>query len=120
MGVGGLLNNVSSSSFDVVKESSRPIVANPDPGNYEILASESVGDYLIMRIKYLDCVNYEGVKILMFRGCTLDMLNVQKLIDPHFSDNDKMHSPIARFEPTKRGWNMAYRLAVYYTGIDNV
>ena len=33
-------------------------------------------------------------------------------IDPHFSDNKKYHSPIARFEPTDRGWEMALTLCI--------
>ena len=34
-----------------------------------------------------------------------DLIN-QKTIDPHFSDNYKYHSPVARFEPTEEGWEM--------------
>ena len=31
----------------------------------------------------------------------------QKKIDPHFSDKCAYKSPIARFEPTLKGWNFA-------------
>ena len=77
---------------------------NPKPDNYKIVKYEQIKDYLIVKIKYLDCTNYEGLKILVFKS-TIEKLLKQKLIDPHFSENKKFISPIARFEPTKEGWN---------------
>jgi hypothetical protein len=79
------------------------IVGNPNPANYKILRHKIVGECLVIEIQYKDCINYEGKKILVYL-CTLKDLKKQKLIDPHFSDNKKFISPIARFEPTKRGW----------------
>lgn len=76
---------------------------NPRPENYKILKSKQLGNYLVIEIQYLDCINYEGKKILVFNS-TLDLLEKQKLIDPHFSENKNYISPIARFEPTKQGW----------------
>ena len=87
-----------------------PSSSNPNPSNYEILDSRQIGPYLIVKIKYPDCTNYEGIKILVFKGCTLGTLQLQKLIDPHFSENKEFHSPIARFEPTDAGWDMALNL----------
>ena len=49
------------------------------------------------------------MKILVFKSTVRKILQ-QKLIDPHFSDNKNFISPIARFEPTKEGWNMACEL----------
>lgn len=92
-----------SSSNIVYIDKSLP---NPKPGNYKILNSVQLGQYLVIKIKYLDCTNYEGVKVLVFKS-TLYKLRKQKLIDPHFSENKKFISPIARFEPTSRGWNNA-------------
>lgn len=83
---------------------------NPDASNYEILKHKYVNNYLIILINYPDCINYEGNKILVFENCTMKQLEKQELIDPHFSDNDEFFSPIARFEPTKRGWKMAITL----------
>lgn len=77
---------------------------NPDPSNYEIQRVKTIRLYLIVKIKYLDCTNYEGMKILVYKGCTIDQLEQQKTIDPHFCENPKYYSPIARFEPTEQGW----------------
>lgn len=82
---------------------------NPRPDNYNILAVYEVGNYLIIKIRYLDCVNYEGVKILLFENCTIEQLIKQNLIDPHFSDDKSFHSPIARFEPTQKGLELAVK-----------
>ena len=88
----------------------KPNLPNPKSDNYEIKQHLQLGVYLIIKIRYLDCTNYEGNKILVFKNCTLKKLLKQKLIDPHFSNNKKFHSPIARFEPTKTGWSLARKL----------
>ena len=62
---------------------------------------------LIVEIQYPDCINYEGKKILVFENVEYSDLMKQGSIDPHFSDNKKFKSPIARFSPTERGWQMA-------------
>jgi hypothetical protein len=81
---------------------------SPDPTKYSITRSMLFGGYLILQINYPDCDNYEGNKILVFDcGVTLEDLKKQKSIDPHFSSNKRKHSPIARFEPTDRGWGFA-------------
>lgn len=94
----------SSSSFD---DSNTPVV--PNPRNYRIITSISNAKYLLIAIEYPDCINYEGKKILVFEGIGLTDLLKQKYIDPHFSDNKQYHSPIARFEPTEKGWDYATR-----------
>jgi len=85
---------------------------NPDPNNYKIIRSYEFNNKLIIEIKYLDCTNYEGHKILYYEDCTLIKLLKQKSIDPHFSENKKFYSPTARFEPTEKGWNIAYNLMI--------
>ena len=88
---------------------------NPDPNNYSIIDSayysKLTHDVLVVRIKYPDCTNYEGVKILVYENVSLDDLKSQKSIDPHFSENKKYYSPIARFEPTEKGWKNANNFA---------
>jgi hypothetical protein len=122
----GLIKHFSSSSFDTMSHpsykpsrkrsssiydypTSNP---NPDPNNYKIVRAQEVGNVLVMQINYPNCTNYEGNKILVFnRGVSLiDIVN-QKTIDPHFSGNANYISPIARFEPTERGWNWALSFA---------
>ena len=86
---------------------------NPNPANWEILDDWWCGSaedhYLVLKIRYPDCTNYEGIKILVYHNVKLQDLQEQKLIDPHFSDKVGWQSPIARYEPTDRGWEMAQR-----------
>ncbi len=96
-------------SKSVVRESATE--PNPRADNYSILRYRRIGPNLVVEIKYLDCTNYEGRKILLFENLRMGDLLEQKVIDPHFSDNKNFHSPIARFEPTIRGWNMACLIA---------
>lgn len=98
-----LARNAGSGSRVVYVKQEPETLPNPRPDNYQIIQSISIGDYLIVEIRYLDCTNYEGRKILVFKDCSMLELKEQKLIDPHFSDDKSFHSPIARFEPTAEG-----------------
>ena len=78
---------------------------NPDPKNLEIINVTELNGFVIMDIKYIGCKNYEGRKILVYDTSKED---IQKQLDdigldPHFSDDLKFISPIARFEPTLEG-----------------
>ena len=84
---------------------------NPDPANYKITETLAIGKMLILEIEYPDCKNFEGKKILVYEGVTVFELKRQKYIDPHFSTNAQYHSPVARFEPTEKGWKMAESFA---------
>lgn len=97
----------SSDSYQKTKTIYLPSRGNPQPDNWEIEDSLEVSEFLVVKIKYLDCKNYEGMKILVYENMTLLRLIKQKLIDPHFSENKEYASPIARFEPTERGWRWA-------------
>lgn len=88
-----------------------PPAGNPDPNNYQIVKAEEKKGWLVVMINYPGCNNYEGNKILLFKGMTLVQLVNQKLIDPHFFPGDKKYkSPVARFVPTDEGWAMALAL----------
>lgn len=94
--------NGKEGRLTVIKSDTLP---NPNPNNYKILRHKTVGKFLLIEIKYLDCTNYEGRKIIVFE-CSLKDLKEQKLIDPHFSDNENFISPTARFQPTEQGWKL--------------
>jgi hypothetical protein len=85
-----------------------PPPPNPNPFRFDVVEAEHINGFLLLVIKYPDATNFEGLKILLFdRGVTLDALLQQRAIDPHFSDSQEYIHPIARFEPTGRGWNLA-------------
>ena len=102
---------ISKSSYDksavCLAEPPQPRNPNPVPTNFKILNSLSMGDLLIIEVYYPDCTNYEGKKILVYENTDVADLVKQGSVDPHFSESKKFKSPIARFEPTERGMQMA-------------
>jgi hypothetical protein len=79
---------------------------DPNPANFEILNSIERFGNVALYIKYPNCKNYEGNKILVYKGVGKNQIVNLKEIDPHFSDDGSL-SPVARFEPTQRGWILA-------------
>jgi len=107
MGMSIFSNSYSSYDNDSGKDTK--ILPNPNPYNFEIekYVKNSNSDYLLVMVNYPDCTNYEGRKFLVFKGIDISNIIEQGHIDPHFSENTNFHSPVARFEPTDRGWKMA-------------
>jgi len=114
----------SSSSYDKKNNRERIVVEvntkddqkskklpNPNPSNFRIIKSEEIGMVLVVMVLYPDCTTFEGKKILVYRCTTLNDLLSQGHLDPHFSDSDIWRSPIARFRPTKEGWEHAIKFA---------
>ena len=85
-------------------ESTKP--PNPDPSNFVVLQSIQVGIYAILKIKYLDCTNFEGNKICVFKGSD-EHIRLRGIIDPHFFEKSDL---LARFVPTEEGFIMAVKL----------
>ena len=96
-------HNWTCSSYDEKPLAPEPL-PQPDPKNFKILDSVQSGKFLIVKVNYPDCTNYEGNKVLVYENTTLAQLKKQKSIDPHFCTNPNYHSPIARFVPNDRGW----------------
>lgn len=110
--------NADYSSSPTTSTAKTSTGGNPDPNNWKIVKAKEVGKYLILMMQYPDCTNYEGKKIMVFENITLVDLVNQKQIDPHFFPaNKKVKSPIARFEPTDRGWVMAEAFANYMKSV---
>ena len=84
----GIIKFFSKSSFD----NGNITLPNPDPANYSIIRSKVIGKHLVIEIKYHDCINYEGHKIMVYECCLNDLIK-QKIIDPHFTDNKNYFSP---------------------------
>lgn len=83
---------------------------NPDPDNWELLEDKQYGLFIALKVRYPNCTNREGVKVMVYRA-TLSQLVRQKSLDPHFGDKEGYHYPIARFEPNDNGWKNALDFA---------
>jgi hypothetical protein len=111
---------LSSSCYETPKPAGlvfdSPVRGNPNPENFEILRIESIGNYLVVKVHYPDCTNYEGNKIMVYKDVTIKELAEATVLDPHFYKSKGIKSPVARFEPTEEGWNMATFFCRHYTG----
>lgn len=99
----------SSSSYD----GATPASGNPNPSDWRVVREQQAGSACVLEITYPGCRNYEGRKIMVFRASGLAEIMRQNhgKLDPHFSNNRAYLSPVARFEPTSDGWNMALECA---------
>lgn len=77
---------------------------NPNPSNFKIMKIEQIGNFVLAKIKYPNCVNFEGEKVIVFEGVSVDDIKSKNEIDPHFFCGGSI---IARFKPTIRGWDLA-------------
>ena len=100
-----------SGKYSHVAPFSSPRDPNPDPHNFKLQKIERVGRFVIALVEYPDCTTFEGRKILVFENVSTSKLKNAKVIDPHFCDSKKHISPVARFKPTNRGWEMACEFA---------
>ena len=78
---------------------------NPRKDRWRLLEGCLLQNSYVLKVKYLDCTNFEGVKIMVFTGKYTD----KDEMDPHFADDDP--SLIARFRPDAQGWALALELA---------
>lgn len=69
----------------------------------------------MVRIKYPNCTNFEGEKILVYQVLSEQELRSKTSIDPHFNEDLKS---VARFQPTEIGEKLA-RLFVVKTVNDS-
>lgn len=60
-------------------------------------------------VKYPDCKNYEGNKILVFR-CSGEEILSKDFLEPHFVQGPHELPLLARFQPTDGGWKLANQL----------
>lgn len=99
-----------SSFSKLIKElsDSTDDLPNPNPLRFEILETFEVNGYLVVKINYPDCTNFEGDKILVFVNTNLAELMLQESLDPHFTSESNL---VARFIPTQKGWAAAVEFA---------
>lgn len=110
----GVMPNLFSSDSrdctDIPKKGFVPVEGSstPDPTNFKVMKEITVNGYPIFFVNYPGVKNYEGNKILMYpKFFNTGLLKLR--MDPHFFT--KGDSPIARFEPTRYGWELAIKLA---------
>ncbi len=89
--------------------------ANPDPRNFSIEKITRVGKHVVVRVRYPNCQNYEGEKVLLIRNTTEGQVRAATFLDPHFCESSVHLTPFARFEPTEAGWQAAIACAVALT-----
>lgn len=105
--------NCEESMFSpIVVTVDQRINQNPNPYIFEINSIVKIGNHCILKIKYPNCTNYEGMKILVYKDTKPKQVYEMNKIDPHFCENCKP-SPFARFEPTEEGMNAAMELCEY-------
>lgn len=97
----GLLKKNCSTNY-----SSGPSPApNPSPDRWTLIEKAEYANGYVLRVKYHDCTNFEGVKIMVYRG----KYTPRRSLDPHFYEGDD--APVARFRPDSDGWRTAKLLA---------
>ncbi len=81
---------------------------NPSPSRWTYLDHVQYTEAYALKVRYHDCTNYEGVKVMVYRGQWRDKMRTY--LDPHFAETDD--APIARFRPDATGWKLACVLAM--------
>lgn len=83
-----------------------PPAPEPDASSFEILSTTEINGWTVALVRYPACPTYEGKKLLVY-ATTPDKVRSQELLDPHFLGKEGVLSPVARFEPTGRGLDLA-------------
>lgn len=86
---------------------------------FTILQSYILGSFVLLWLHYPEASKFDGAKILLFEGLSIDYLMHQVRLDPHFIPEET--GLVARFRPTRRGWDYALTLVneLYYEEADN-
>lgn len=90
-------------------------VTTPDKKNFKIRDYLELHDFLLLKVEYPNCkkCEYEGLKVLVFKGVSMRTALRRETIDPHFRDPLKSEkwneapTPVARFPASEEGWKDA-------------
>ena len=85
------------------------IDTNPSPTKFWIEQILVVRQFVILKVKYYGCTNFEGMKVLVYFLADYNESFDGKVLDPHFSEG---FCPVARFKPTPEGWAFARYFAL--------
>lgn len=83
----------------------------PDEEKYGLLSITEIGKFVIVEVKYYGCINYDGRKLLVYKGITKDTIKNATKLNPHFLEQEGIF-PFARFEPTTAGEVAAVSLVI--------
>ena len=83
-----------------------PAPGDPVPTHFEVIRTQTCGAFVVAEIRWPDARNYDGRKIAIYK-CSIRELVAAHYLDPHFSEKRGPLVPVARFEPTEQGWQMA-------------
>lgn len=89
----------------------------PDNSQFEIEELEAVGEYLVLRVRYVSCERCvgEAQKVMVIKATVLEATK-WRVIDPHFQLPRDVEinrpatvapPPLARFMPDEKGWKEA-------------
>ena len=81
-----------------------PDNVNPDPKKFRIISTFEVERFLLARVVYPNCTNYEGEKLIVFKDLQKKHLMEMNVLDPHFFPDNNI---IARFKPDDEGFRLA-------------
>lgn len=84
---------------------------DPNPSRFEIQSLEPLGAFCVAVVRWPDAQNFEGRKVAVYRA-TPEQLRTAARLDPHFQEKTGPLVPIARFEPTDRGVELARLVAM--------
>lgn len=104
----GLMKKPSPSIYERPGPLTPPVPPNPNPADFQIEKTEVVGLHVIACLRYPQCPTWEGLKVLVFAYTTERAVRAARVLDPHFAPPGPGRLiPVARFEPTARGWQLA-------------
>lgn len=103
----GMRNSIRKSGSNY--ETERISEFDPNPTKFIIRMYNEQNGNLAILVKYPNCKNYEGEKVIVYRNTTWEQVRNLKELDPHFTKKTVI-KPFARFEPTTEGWLKAVEL----------
>lgn len=102
----GLGSQTSSGRY----ESGARAKGDPVPEKFDITSHSQHGKFAVVVVVYPDARNYDGMKIAVYEATWLQLIMASSM-DPHFKEERTALVPLARFEPTTRGWLWANHFA---------
>lgn len=75
-----------------------------DIGNFEIVRGCWIGNYIVAHVKYINYPEYNGDKVLVWKGLSKGEFYQLKQMDPQFSPSSAL---FATFKPYAGGYNAA-------------